>query len=155
MTLFCFVLVLQIAPPDVQSATASVAVPGPHRNPFQSYRPKQESAPPVEEASQSLHISEPIPSMGTGIQPPWQPIQVRTSMERILPPVLADLRAIVIVHGLRELAMFGDRIVSVSDTVEGFTVLSITLDEVTLSDGMDVVRRTLGNPEIKSATESR
>ncbi|HPA48233.1 MAG TPA: hypothetical protein PK395_20885 [bacterium] len=155
MTLFCFILVLQIAPPDVQSATASLAVPGPHRNPFQSYRPKQESASPVAEASQSLNISEPIPPMGTGIRTPWQPTQVRTSMERILPPVLEDLRAIVIVHGIRELAMFADRIVSVSDTVEGFTVMSITLDEVTLSDGTDVVKQTLGHSEIKSATENR
>ncbi len=156
MNILCLILILQTGPTAEEPVApiGSVVQEQAFRNPFRRFRPTPTPSPVTESATGAeTVVQEATPA--NRIQAPSPSIEFQTSVQRVLPPILNDLRAIVILHEGTGYALFGDRIVSLSDTIEGFTVTGISFDEVILSDQWDTVERRLGNPLIRSATRER
>ncbi|RJP35201.1 MAG: hypothetical protein C4527_01035 [Candidatus Omnitrophota bacterium] len=69
----------------------------------------------------------------------------------VAPPALLDnLRAIVMGQKGKKMALFGDEIVSVNDTISGYTVVSISLDSVVLMKGEIVIQRSIDPLDLRS-----
>lgn len=131
--------IMQVAPADLPKASGTLRLDS-LRNPFRRYQAELEWIKNQEMQTEAT-IQETTEST---MVKPWIPSVIGLSPEehiapRLLPPLLRDLKGIAIMHERNSWAMFGDRIVSVSDTLEGFTVLSISFDGVTFSNSQSIV----------------
>ena len=156
MTFLCFVLITQTADVTIQPGAArepESAGEAPARNPFHRYIEQRSASDAIIDASESVSGVYTASVTSSSILTPTPAIEISTRVLRIVPPILHDLKAIVIMHDESRLAMFGDQIVSVSDALEGFTVLSISFDKVVLTDGLDEIEETLGSPIVASTTD--
>ncbi len=103
------------------------------RNPFQPVSPEVVPTPPARE--QQISPSDIPDASGflnrAGISQP------------VIPVILDDLRAIVMASRGEKMAMFGDQIVTEKETLVGYTVISISLDKVTLKKGDTIIHRTI------------
>ncbi len=153
MRILFLILLLQVGPID-NGTIDGVGAGQDFRNPFRRYRPTPTPIP-ADKSTLSATAAADANAATDTITAPSRSIDIQTSIRRVLPSLLNDLRAIVIVHEKTGYALFGDRIVSVSDTIAGFTVREISFDEVVLSDEWDVVKRKLGNPSIRSTTQEQ
>ncbi len=112
------------------------------RNPFKPTRPEIVPTPPGCEQQISPQA---IPNASNFLN-------LAGMSQPVIPVIIDDLRAIVLASNGEKMAMFGDQIVTENETLVGYTVISISLDKVSLKKGNQVFYRTIDplNPKKKT-----
>jgi len=104
------------------------------RNPFRRNKTELNSpTSPVKNDSKPIEIPNAIT------------VEEPLIIKQPVPLILNDLRSIAIVKNGKRLALFGRRIVAVDEEIEGFRVISISLDKVVLLQGNEELVVKIGD----------
>jgi hypothetical protein len=104
------------------------------RNPFRRNKTELKSpTSPVKNDSKPIEIPNAIT------------VEEPLIIKQPVPLILNDLRSIAIVKNGKRLALFGRRIVAVDEEIEGFKVISISLDKVVLLQGNEELVVKIGD----------